>query len=78
MHLNQPAPLDFPARSSGATAELRGPDTLEVFVPEDIPLAPILAEIGERLAVRDIESQVVTLHDVYVQSIASHNASTQP
>ena len=78
IHLNKPAPPDFPARTQGATAQARGPDTLEVFVPEDTPLASVLAEIGERLEVRDIESHAVTLHDVYVQAIASHNAPPQP
>jgi hypothetical protein len=52
-------------------------DALEVFVPEGRALGPVLEQIGRDLAVRDIETHPVTLHDVYVQAIAKHNASVE-
>lgn len=67
------APADFPARSPGVTVRTLAPGEVEVFIPDGVPIGPLLAEIGARLDVSDIESHPVTLHDVYVQAIAQHN-----
>ena len=63
-------PKDFLAHhGSYVTVELREPDTIELFVKDGEPLGPLLAEIGTRLDVRQVESHHVTLHDVYVRAV---------
>jgi ABC-2 type transport system ATP-binding protein len=74
VHVSAPPPPDFPLQSPAAVVRVVHPERVEVFLPEEAEFAPLLAEIGDRLAVRDIESHPVTLHDVYVQAIARHNA----
>jgi ABC-2 type transport system ATP-binding protein len=66
-------PADFPAQSPGVTVQTLEPGEVEVFVPEGVPMGPLLAEIGARLDVSDVQSHPVTLHDVYVSAIARHN-----
>jgi ABC-2 type transport system ATP-binding protein len=63
--------LAFLAAYGGAVeAEVAGVDELEVRVDEGQPLGPVLAELGTRLDVREIHSYPITLHDVYVRTIA--------
>ncbi len=77
LRVSAPPPADFAARVAGVRVHAPSPDVLELLVPDDLELAPVLAEIGDRLSVRDIESHPVTLHDIYVQVIARHNSATE-
>lgn len=76
VRVGMPVPGDFLARSPDVKVHAVQPDEIELLVPDGVPLGPVLAEIGARLDVRDIESHPITLHDVYVRAIAEHNATT--
>jgi ABC-2 type transport system ATP-binding protein len=56
------------------TAHVRDGAALELFVREDTPLGPLLAALAERLDIRAIESHPLTLHDVYVGTVAGASA----
>ena len=74
LRVGSPVPSDFPAQSPGVRVHATEPGEVDLFVPDGLPLGRLLSEIGARLDVRDIESHPITLHDVYVQAIARHNA----
>ncbi|MHB1170167.1 MAG: ABC transporter ATP-binding protein [Longimicrobiales bacterium] len=71
--LAAPAPPNFDGSIPGIEVQHVSNDVLEVFVPDEVELSPVLTEIGSRLDVRELESHPVTLHDVYVRSIGRHD-----
>jgi len=72
--------LDFLAgQAPGVTARWLGDGCIELFIAAEQPLGPLLAAAGAHLDIREIESRPVTLHDVYVGSIANaEGAETLP
>ncbi|HEU5208711.1 MAG TPA: ATP-binding cassette domain-containing protein [Longimicrobiales bacterium] len=71
--LAEAAPASFDGSIPGIEVQQVADDVLEVFVPDELELSPVLAQIGTRLNVRELESHPVTLHDVYVRSIGRHD-----
>lgn len=49
--------------------EMLGEGVVEVWVEEGYPLGPVLAELGARLAISEIQTFPISLHDVYVRTI---------
>ena len=66
-------PVGFNGSIPGIEVQQVSDDVLEIYVPDEIDLSPVLAEIGTRLNVRELDSHPVTLHDVYVRSIGRHD-----
>jgi len=46
-----------------------GADRVEIEVERDAALSPLLEAIGRRLDVRDLRTETVTLHDIYVRTV---------
>jgi ABC-2 type transport system ATP-binding protein len=69
-----PPPPDLFAGLATVELTVHGDNELEIFVADGEPLGPLLAEVGATVDVRGIESHPVTLHDVYVGTIARHDS----
>lgn len=54
-----------------ATAHVTDAGSVELFVRDGYPLGPLLADAAMHLDIREIETHAITLHDVYVNSIAA-------
>ncbi len=46
-----------------------GTDRVEIDIERDAALSPLLEAIGRRLDVRDLRTEAVTLHDIYVRTV---------
>jgi ABC-2 type transport system ATP-binding protein len=46
-----------------------GTDRVEIEIERDAALSPLLEAIGRRLDVRDLRTETVTLHDIYVRTV---------
>jgi len=57
------------ALTSVRAVRLTGAGEVSLDVERDVPLSPLLQEIGRRLDVRDLRTETVTLHDIYVRTI---------
>ena len=42
---------------------------MEIDIERDAALSPLLEAIGRRLDVRDLRTEAVTLHDIYVRTV---------
>jgi ABC-2 type transport system ATP-binding protein len=63
--------LAFLETHDTATARLIEPGVVELFIRAGAPLGPVLSAAATNLDIREIESHPVTLHDVYVASVAN-------
>jgi ABC-2 type transport system ATP-binding protein len=76
LRVNGASDLEFVRKHSpDATARVTSPGEIELFVRDGTPLGPLLSDAGAHLDIREIETHAVTLHDVYVGSIAADDAA---
>src|SRR5690606_2858724 len=50
---------------------------LELHVEPDTALSRLLTEIGRRVEVRDLRTEAVTLHDIYVRTVSGAEAPAE-